>query len=74
MVWWLINFPPSPCRPPIKKAVKDATESLLVGLNSYHTSVLAIGPKQEDLRAQVQRAAIEEMNTAIKQLARAAKG
>ena len=74
MIWWLIHHPPKgPRRPTVTKAVTDATESLLVGLNSYH-GALAIGPKQEDLRAQVQRAAIEQMTTALQQLARPAKG
>jgi hypothetical protein len=74
MIWWLIHHPPKgPRRPAVAKAVTDATESLLVGLNTYH-GALAIGPKQEDLRAQLRRAAIEQMSDAVKQLARPVQG
>jgi len=74
MLWWLIHHPPKgPRRPVLTKAATDATETLLVALNSYH-GALAIGPKQEDLRAQVQRDAIEQMSKAVQQLARPAKG
>lgn len=74
MIWWLIHHPPKgPRRPVAAKVVIDATESLLVALNSYH-GAMAIGPKQEDIRVQVQRAAIEQMTHAVQQLARPAKG
>jgi len=44
-----------------------------VALNTYH-GALAIGPKQEDLRARVQHSAIEQMNSAVQTLARPVKG
>lgn len=67
IIWWLIHHPPrgpGPRPPSATKAVTEATESLLVALHSYH-GALAIGPKQEDLRIQVQRAAIEQMNEGL---------
>lgn len=44
-----------------------------MALNTYH-GALAIGPKQEDLRARVQHSAIEQMNSAVQTLARPVKG
>jgi hypothetical protein len=67
MLWWLINHPHEPVGGVVSDKSKKATESLLVALNEFHTAY-AIGPRQEDLRIQVQQVAVKQIQEAVEQL------
>ena len=77
LLWSLIHRPHGPFpepdpepEPEWVKWVKDPTEEILKGLATLIQAHAFLGAKHEELRAQIQHAAVEQMTVAVEQLAR----
>lgn len=66
ILWWLIRVrPPIPDPPPYWDEMAKLTETMLVALQGYHVAATF----DSEVRAQVQRTAVRQMQEAVGQLA-----
>jgi len=71
LIWWLLHHHPHEPEPEPEwwKWLREPMEEILVALSTYAQAQTFAGAEHEELRKQVQTAAMERLNRGVEQLA-----
>lgn len=75
LLWWLLHYHHHPEPPPEEwlRKLRDPVEEVLAGLTVYVQAQASFGAKQEQLRGQIQHAALQQMSGGMDRLAEVGK-